>query len=487
MAAINILEIRKIMLRYYERHSSLFLTREAKCKDEFYYNFNCPYNTWQMIETMNAMSQSSEMPVKSIEAKFYDKKISAYRCEDYMVKVSEHETPNSYYISLTFYGITGVVVKKAYGKYEAKLNYNPKHLLSIYINCQTGDLYGKGVNNNENLYPLSFSSYINKALLHSKVLKDIFKDILTLCSNGQHIMKDIVRAIDEEGYLAMPITIFDIKKHHTKDEMIRSFTGVDLPVNFNKRSLNHGYLLAELSKEIPPEQVGYLIQMDKEMAVNTVRDIYREVYPLDDFAREFIVRYYIDKLGLLNSRENRLLIYDYIRLSKDHELPISINFKTANRLVREHNRLARLFREKEMSAELSKPLIAENTKFAELRQILPAEFEWITTTGRLYEEGNIQRNCVFSYRDKIRDDQSTIYHWSNKDRSYTIEFRRCFDGRYIIEQMLQKNNGRANPTDMVYVKRCLGSQLWNHSGDAIGNDFGLFEALEDFEDAELPF
>ena len=485
--SVNILDIYGILSKHYERHSSLFLTREAKCKDEFFYNFNCPYNARQMIEAMNAMSQSGEMPIKSMDAKFYDKQISAYRCEEYMVKVSEHETPNSYYISLTFYGITGVVVKKAYGKYEAKLNYNPKHLLSIYINCQTGDLYGKGVNNNENLYPLSFSSYINKALLHSKVLKDIIKDILTLCSNGQPIMKDIVRTIDEEGYVAMPITIFDIKKHRTKDEMIRSFTGVELPVNFNKRSLNHGYLLAELSKEIPPEQVGYLIQMDKEMAVHTVRDIYREVYPLDDFAREFIVRYYIDKLGLLNSRENRLLIYDYIRLSKDHELPISINFKTANRLVREHNRLARLYREKEMSADLSKPLIAEDTKFAELRQILPEEFEWITTTGRLLEEGNIQANCVFSYRDRIRNDQSAIYHWSNKDRSYTIEFRRCLDGRYTIEQMLQANNRRANPTDMEYVKSCLGARLWNSPECAVGNDPGLFEALEDFENEGLPF
>lgn len=483
---VNILDIYCILSKHYERHSSLFLTRKAKNKDEFFYNFNCPYNARRMIEAMNVVSQSGEMPIKSIEAKFYDKKISAYRCEDYMVKVSEHKTSNSYYISLTFYGITGVVVKKAYGKYEAKLNYNPKHLLSIYINCRTGDLYGKGVNNKETLYPMSFSSYVNKLLLHNKVFKDIFKDILTLCSNGQHIMKDIVRTINEEGYVAMPMTIFGIKKHRTKDEMIRSFTGVDLLVDFNKRSLNHGYLLAELSKAIPPGQVGYMIQFDKEMVVHTMRNIYKEVYPLDDFVREFIIRYYIEKLGLLNSRENRLLIHDYIRLYKDHELPISVNFKTANRLIREHNRLARLYREKEMSAEQSQPLIAENTKFAELRHMLPDEFEWITTTGRLFEEGNIQDNCVFSYRDIIRNDQSTIYHWSNDGRSYTIEFKRCFDGRYTIEQMLQAKNVRVNPSDMEYVKRCLGSRLGNCPESIVGNDPDFFGAFEDFEDAELP-
>ena len=484
---VNIQDIYDILSKHYERHSSLFLTRETKNKDAFFYSFNCTHNARQMIEAMNAMSQSSEMPVKSLEAKFYGKRISAYRCEDYMVKVSERETPNSYYISLTFYTITGVVVKKDYGKYEAKLDYDPKHLLSIYINCQTGDLYGKGVDNRETLYPLSFSSYVNKLLLHSEVFKDIFKDILILCSNGQHIMKDIIRTIDEEGYVAMPITVFDIKKHRTKDELIRSFTGVDLPVDFNKRSLNHGYLLAELSKDIPPEQVGCMIQLDKVMAVNTVRDIYKEMYPLDDFTREFIVRYYIEKLGLLNSRENRLLIYDYIRLARDHELPISINFKTANRLVREHNRLARLYNEKQMSVEQSRPLIAENTKFAELRQILPNEFEWITTAKRLFEEGNMQDNCVFSYRDKIRNDRSTVYHWSNDGRDYTIEFGRGFDGRYMIKQMLQAKNKRANPADMEFVKRCLGIRSGNRPESTIGNDPYFFGIPEGFEDEDLPF
>ena len=483
---VNIKDIYDILSKHYERHSSLFLTREAKSKYDYFYNFSCPYNAWKMIEAMNAMSKSGEMPVKSIEAKFYDKKISAYRCEDYMVRVSERETPNSYYISLTFYGITGVVVKKAYGKYEAKINYNPKHLLSIYINCRTGDLYGKGVKNRATLYPLSFSSYVNKLLLHSEVFKGIFIDILMLCSNGQHIMKDIIRTINEEGYVAMPITIFDIKKHRTKDEMIRSFTGTDLPVDFNKRSLNHGYLLTELSKDIPPGQVGYMIQLDKEMVVKILRDIYKEMYSLDDFTKEFIVRYYIEKLGLLNSGENRYLIRDYIRLAKDHDQPVSINFKTANRLVREHNRLARLYNEKKLSAEFSQPLIAENSKFAELRQILPDEFEWITTTKRLFEEGTMQDNCVFSYRDLIRNDRLTIYHWSIDDRDYTIEFRRSFDGKYTIKQMLQAKNRQANPADVEHVKRCLGARLGNHSESNFEYDPDFFEALEGVED-DFPF
>ena len=484
---ISIQDIYDILSKHYERHSSLFLTREINSKDSFFYNFSCPRSTQQLIDAMNAASLTDEVSINSLEAKLYGKNVSAFRCEEYMAKVSEHRTPNSYYISVNFYGITGVVVKKAYKRYEAKLSYNPKHIISIYINARNGDLYGKGVNSRETLYPMSFSSYVNKLLLHSQVFREIFKDILILCSNGCHIIKDIVRTIDEEGYVAMPITVFDIKKSRTKDDMIRTFTETDLPVDFNRRSLNHGYLLAELSKLIPPEQIGYMIQIDKEIVVNTVREIYKKVYPLDDFAGEFVVRYYVKKFGILDSMENRQLIRDYIRLAKDHDLPISINFKSANRLVQEHNHLARLYGEQELSAELSRPLIARDTRFAELRHILPYEFEWITTTGRLFEEGENQHNCVFSYRDKIRNDESTIYHWSKEDRDYTIEFGYRMDGRYTIQQMLQTNNARANPDDREYVKRCLASRSGSPFAETAGNDADMFEMIEDVENAEIPF
>lgn len=492
---IKVQDIYDIVSKHYERHKSLFLTRDVKSNDAFFYNFNCPESAQQLISAMNAMSITDEVQIKSIEAKLYDKKVSAFSCDDYMVKVSEHRSPNSRYISINFYGITGVIVKKFYRKYEAKLNYNPKHILSIYINARNGDLYGKGIRNSDTLYPMSFSSWVNKLLLHSEAFRDIFKDILTICSNGNNIIKDVVRTIEEEGYVAMPITIFDVKKYRTKNEMISGFSHVDLPIDFNKRSLNHGYLLAELSKYIPAEQVGYMIQFDKEMVVNTVRDIYKEIYPLENFSREFVVRYYINKLDLHYTRYNRMLIYDYIRLAVDHNLPISISFKTANRLIREHNNLARQYREEEMSAEISQPLIAENTKFQELRQILPEEFEWITTTGRLLKEGDNQDNCVFSYRDKIRNDRSTIYHWSHEGRDYTIEFGCRFDGKFTIEQMLQTRNGRANGSDVEYVKRCLGNRygdLSERNEDNIpwyfGNQ-GDFDDIADplFDDVEVPF
>ena len=100
---------------------------------------------------------------------------------------------------------------------------------------------------------------------------------------------------------------------------------------------------------------------------------------------------------------------------------------------------------------------------------------------------NIQNNCVFSYRNMIRRDKLTIYHWAKNERSYTIEFRRAVDGRYVIEQMLQANNRLANQEDLDYVKSCLGSRLGSRSESIVENDLGLFGAFENYEDAELPF
>lgn len=62
----------------------------------------------------------------------------------------------------------------------------------------------------------------------------------------------------------------------------------------------------------------------------------------------------------------------------------------------------------------------------------------------------------------IRKDQSTIYHWARNERSYTIEFRRCIDGRYVIKQMLQANNRQANDEQLLktYTPKALNTEVF---------------------------
>ncbi len=81
-----------------------------------------------------------------------------------------------------------------------------------------------------------------------------------------------------------------------------------------------------------------------------------------------------------------------------------------------------------------------NSRFEALRELLPPEFEWINTTDRLYEEGEKQHNCVFSYRSRIVDDECAVYHWETEGREYTIEFTVSSRGVFRVKQMMQKYN-----------------------------------------------
>ena len=74
---INVQNIYDIVSKHYERHKSLFLSRDVKSSDAFFYNFNCPENAQQLISAMNAMSITDEVQIKSIKAKLYNKKVSA--------------------------------------------------------------------------------------------------------------------------------------------------------------------------------------------------------------------------------------------------------------------------------------------------------------------------------------------------------------------------------------------------------------------------
>jgi ACT domain-containing protein len=73
--------------------------------------------------------------------------------------------------------------------------------------------------------------------------------------------------------------------------------------------------------------------------------------------------------------------------------------------------------------------IPKNSKFKDLREYLPEDFEWIIDRKRLILETELQHHCVWSYADKISRDQCAIYSYldrvgdySDKPRRYTIEF-----------------------------------------------------------------
>ncbi len=66
-----------------------------------------------------------------------------------------------------------------------------------------------------------------------------------------------------------------------------------------------------------------------------------------------------------------------------------------------------------------KPLEPENSVFKKFK--LPKEFNRITKIETLYDEGETQHNCVFSYADSIQNGDCIIYSCTYKNVHYTIE------------------------------------------------------------------
>ena len=90
-----------------------------------------------------------------------------------------------------------------------------------------------------------------------------------------------------------------------------------------------------------------------------------------------------------------------------------------------------------------KNIIKEGSKFNELRNILPGDYEWITTSKRLYYESKLQHHCVYTnYRNRIQNDQCTIYSYINptNNERHTIEFIYDKERGYRAIQIQKKYN-----------------------------------------------
>lgn len=73
---------------------------------------------------------------------------------------------------------------------------------------------------------------------------------------------------------------------------------------------------------------------------------------------------------------------------------------------------------------------------------------------KLYKEGLLQHNCVYTYKNKIINNKSIIYHLDNYNKSYTIEIG-LSRKKYIILQFFDKYNKEPDITDVNNLKNEL--------------------------------
>ena len=82
-------------------------------------------------------------------------------------------------------------------------------------------------------------------------------------------------------------------------------------------------------------------------------------------------------------------------------------------------------------------------KYFTLIQNLDKKYELITSGKRLFEEGKIQKNCVYSYYDRIKNGNCIIYSLIEDNKRFTIEIV-SEKGEFKINQFLGLNNSSEN-------------------------------------------
>ena len=380
------------------------------------------------------------------------------------------------------------------GKYVAKLQIQDKPLISFAIDMESGKLVYKNKGKWTLVAPLMFNKYFDSLLYSYEILRDIFTDILNLSARYNPFLKDIASSIRKTGFFGFGISIESLMQYHNLNEFFHSrIDRHDVPINFNSLSFYEGVMVMMLLPHIPQSEYSFFAQQVKNKTVfecfmGRTRNIYehwwrKTPYHLEQsdyvlgtqtiLAKEFLMSYYVTK-GIINETDEAELS-DLISMKKmlGTEAAYSLRYRSHAGIRRAHddtmNRLRHIAgadgnlqwllgqgRKYSISCDPQTVIVPEESKFGNLREILPEEFEWITTAGRIERESYDQHNCVRTYASRVINDECAIYHWEIEDRKYTIEFTgsndQRIDNRYYIRQIKQKYNREALPEDETIVR-----------------------------------
>lgn len=82
------------------------------------------------------------------------------------------------------------------------------------------------------------------------------------------------------------------------------------------------------------------------------------------------------------------------------------------------------------------------------------EFEMIKDAERLYQEGILNKNCVFSYLDYINSGKCVIYSTIYEEERHTIEIG-IEDNKFILKQIRVYANSESNSKLVKEIKKIL--------------------------------
>lgn len=439
---VSVSNVHEILSRRYKEHKSRYITGGRRGKAVWFYNVENEEFITESIKAAELLFGKDES--------YYSIAINKYEEPEY--RRSGHQlairvVDKGLFINLTFYSIVGIeLVRSHRQKIAARIKYIEKPLFNMFVNSENGDLC-LGLGNR--LYSLRFNWWVNKLLSDNEFFRNIMIDFLIFLGNERYIFRDIARVISCDGYLLGGKSYKEIKRYRTPAELMHSISNNRIASNLNKRNLNASFCLMKMTEYIDEKDWGVLAAIPDEKICKWFKPPHLFFHE-EDIVYRFINGYYTDKINC-ETEIIGILANEYVRKCIENNEKISLRFNSQNKITKAVEGYGGRTLPSKMRLDFQIPLIPVDTDFALLRDWLPAEFYWIDTAEKLYEEGVKQHNCVYDYRPRIRQDESTIYHWDKGDKHYTIEFG-VDNNNYYIKQMKDRFNRPCKERDWREVE-----------------------------------
>lgn len=283
-------------------------------------------------------------------------------------------------------------------------------------------------------------SYIEKILDNISIEHPFAKDF-----------KQLYKKSVELQFAVMPMSLNEIFIYHNWNEYFKTKykAAKRLNYNYNKLLPSVSYTLIKVSKYIKDSDIGLLY--NALIAKPSIAD------NISKGITHVIKLYYFEKCGFDDDISD--ILRDLIDMSINNKRPISLRIKSEKKVVEKHDKIMIDLWENRNKNKENEIIVKEESKYKELRKLLPPEYEWITTSKRLIEESAIQRHCVWQYEDKIKKDKCAIYSYVSKSyKRHTIEFNYDKEHGYFVEQ-IQKFRDRGYDEEVLNdINKILSQQ-----------------------------
>lgn len=311
----------------------------------------------------------------------------------------------------------------------------------------SGDIY---VSKNKRLFPLSmkevgkiYEKYGGIGLRICDFLFTYTKEKL-----NASVMSDLYRTLQADGFLNIPIALNDCRDMHNCNQLLKYRWKNASVINWNKADINVAYAIMKSLPVVRTIDQRRLLQHTSDKNLLPASKYFVTVKRSSQYGVKYFLKEYIAAYGITNMSDNNEAYYngmildlgyifaDYYNLCRKLHEKVSIGFKSYKKLVEAHDDMSK--RERNRLHRVSVP---KDSRFNELRKLLPKDFEWVKGGKRLQQEGITMNHCVNSYYTDVNMDKIAIYHLAMSDGyKATIAFIQMKNGKYRISQMFGYHN-----------------------------------------------